>query len=325
MSAPGPLAELYAEVTRGLSTFQPKHIQSKSFEGIEPGIVPPAGDPNRDEYLAMQQLTRHALGVLIWLSNCYPQAGPPTNLLCENMASPSPDTLKCVRHIVMHLNAYPTPSRWGGHGVGLEQPDELVPPFSAGKKANYFHWFSDGSVGAVRNSITGGVGMLAGGPIICLSQRQHLASPCSHSTELAAAGTGLNFVIAVNGFLQETSVRLGKPTPFYLDSKSLIDVIRRDASVKRSVWAVRRTRCLHEGVQLDEIRPLHIRESDMVADPDTKCLVVRVWARHMHYKLNMPGDPPNAHATAAAASSGVDTSATGARLAIDAAEDDDLE
>ena len=38
---------------------------------------------------------------------------------------------------------------------------------------------------------------------------------------------------------------------------------------------------------------MHIDEYDMVADSFTKYIKSSVWSRHMHYILNLPGDPPD--------------------------------
>ena len=51
-------------------------------------------------------------------------------------------------------------------------------------------------------------------------------------------------------------------------------------------------------VRLNEIEPIHVEESDMIADPFTKYLPYAPWARHRHYYLNLPGDPPNSHVSA---------------------------
>ena len=48
----------------------------------------------------------------------------------------------------------------------------------------------------------------------------------------------------------------------------------------------RRIEVLHDAVQLGEIAPEHLSESDMVADPCTKYLPLAVWARHTHYHVN---------------------------------------
>ena len=41
--------------------------------------------------------------------------------------------------------------------------------------------------------------------------------------------------------------------------------------------------------------PVHIDESDMVADSFTKYIKHDKWVRHIHYVLNLPGDPPGSH------------------------------
>ena len=40
------------------------------------------------------------------------------------------------------------------------------------------------------------------------------------------------------------------------------------------------------------IKPIHISERDMVADPMTKYLKQAVWWRHIHYLLNKMGKAP---------------------------------
>ena len=128
--------------------------------------------------------------------------------------------------------------------------------------------------------------MLAGAPIITRSTRQHLKGPDSHSVEVVAAGTNLTDVVTANGTLQELHIRQGKPTPFYLDSKTTMFVAVKDTGVKKSVWLTRRVDVLREGVDMGEINPIHISERDMLADPFTKYLPHAVWHRHMGYLVN---------------------------------------
>ena len=109
---------------------------------------------------------------------------------------------------------------------------------------------------------------------------------------MVSAGTNLNVLVPTNGLLQELRIRLGKPTPFYLDSATTVFVAGDDKAVKKSVWLVRRAAVLHDGVRLMEILCKHISERDMLADPFTKYLVYRVWQRHMHYLHNLPWPMP---------------------------------
>jgi hypothetical protein len=285
MSAPDTLALLARDLLDSSVTITPRHIMTDDFFDIPAGVVPERGDPSRTEVLSRMALTRHALGVSIWLSNAYGKLVTPCNALCSNMAFPHERTLKGIRHSIMHLIKYPDPVRFGGWPCdGLEQPSELIPPFTPGRKAMYFHYFSDANLSA--RSITGGVAMLAGGAIAIVSQRQHLASPDSHTSEVVAGGNNTSVCVGINGVLQELRVRLGQPTPFYLDSKTTVFVATNDTAVKKSVWLIRRVAVLTDAVKHRQIRPLHISERDMVADPMTKYLTFAVWNRHMGYMLN---------------------------------------
>ena len=134
--------------------------------------------------------------------------------------------------------------------------------------------------------------MLARGCVLALSQRQHLSSPCSHSSEVVSAGTNFSLAVPVIGVTQELRVQQGKPVPFYLDSKTTVFVASSDSAVKKSVWLIRRVAVIEEGVTNGYIQPVHITERDMAADPFTKYLTHGVWARHMHFVLNKAGPVP---------------------------------
>ena len=166
-------------------------------------------------------------------------------------------------------------------------------PYTKGSKAGYYHYFSDSNLDF--KSVSGGSGYLAGGEIQGISSRQHLAAPDAYAAEVVAAGTNLHHVVPVNGLLQELGIRVGLPTPFYLDNISTLFVSSSDTAVKKSVWLLRRALVIQEGVNLGEILPIHISEKDMVADILTKYLPFAVWRRHMHYRCNLPGDPDNTH------------------------------
>ena len=81
----------------------------------------------------------------------------------------------------------------------------------------------------------------------------------------------------------------------YLDSASTVFVASSDSAPKKSVWLTRRNKVITETVELGECKPIHIDEVDMVADSNTKYIRPDKWARHMHYILNMPGDPDECH------------------------------
>ena len=120
-------------------------------------------------------------------------------------------------------------------------------------------------------------------------------APDAHTSEIVAGGTNVHAIIPVNGVMQELHIRQGRATKVYFDSKSTVFCSTSDAAPKKSVWLGRRIEVITETVQHGEIEPEHIAESDMVADSCTKYVKNGVWARHMHYVLNLPGDPPECH------------------------------
>ena len=152
----------------------------------------------------------------------------------------------------------------------------------------HFHWFNDANLHENR-SVSGAVGMLGGGAIVTVSQRQHLSSPDSHTSEVVSAGTGYTIMCPIAGVLQELRIHLGLPVPFYLDSKSAVCVATSDTAVRKSAWLLRRVAVLEDGVKHGEITPLHINDTHMAADILTKYLPYPTWIRHTGYMINLPG------------------------------------
>ena len=296
LSMPNLLNELVEEISKGVLSFTPKHVMSETIFKLETRAPPPVGDPERDDYVVKQRLCRRIVAAMLYLSNGYPKLRTPTVVMAGTMHEPDADEMmKHIRCALLHVHGTPDGIRYGGDNLtpGLEQPDNILYPFTTGVKAAYLEYFSDASL--EHKGITGGVAMLGGGSIFEVCQRQHLAAAFSHSGEITAAGSNMHHLMPINGVLQCIHVRLGKATPFWLDSVSTVFSTMGDGSVKKSAWLLRRIDCLHDAVEHDEIYPLYISERDMVADPFTKYLKLQVWARHMWYVLNMKGDPPNAY------------------------------
>ena len=214
MSAPDSLAALHKLLFDGSNmTVTPKHIMTEAFEDVQLGTLPTADDPDRDSILRRMEVTRRGLGMGIYISNAYSHFVPPINLLCAVMAVPQEDALKFLRYSTAHLVAHPRCNTYGGWGVfGLEASASRPKPFTNGTKDMAYHKFSD-AANKLR-SVTGGVGMLAGGPIQASLQRQHLKAPCSHTAEVVAGGNNANALVACNGVLQEAHIRLGVAPPF---------------------------------------------------------------------------------------------------------------
>ena len=134
--------------------------------------------------------------------------------------------------------------------------------------------------------------MLAGGALLTISSRQHLATSCMHSNELLAAGTIVHKIVPLRGLLTELRIPQEHPTPTYIDSASTVFVAQSRAAVKKSAWMRRRAEVLTQAYDLGEISPIKIEEYNNFADPQTKYLTFKVWTRHLHYTHNMSGEPP---------------------------------
>ena len=255
------------------------------------GEAPAAGDPRLTAYLEMQSETRSLLGLLLWVSLAYPQICYQVNRACGFMSNPSHEVNAYAKHIAMHLYQYPTPVTWGG-ASNLELSQPTVPPFTDGAKEYGLHFAADASPDDAARGITGGVGMLNGGTILNVSSRQHLATPDMHANEVLAAGTIMHKVVPLRGFLTEARIPQEHGTPLYIDSASTVFVAQSRGAVKKSAWIRRRSEVLTEAFDMGECDPKKIEEFNNFSDPQTKYLVYRVWARHLHYTHNLPGDPP---------------------------------
>ena len=254
------------------------------------GDPPAQGDPRLPSYKEMQAETRSLLGLLLWVSLAYPQISYHVNRACGFMSNPSHSVNSYAKQIALHLFQYPVPVKWGGSS-DLELSSPSPAPYS-GKKEYGLHFAADASPGDETRGITGGVGMLAGGAIVTISARQHLATSCMHSNELLAAGTIVHKIVPIRGLLTELRIPQELPTPLYLDSASTVFVAQSRAAVKKSAWMRRRAEVLTQAYDLGEIMPIKIEEYNNFADPQTKYLTYKVWARHLHYTHNLSGEPP---------------------------------
>ena len=196
------------------------------------------------------------------------------------MAMPSEKTHKFVSLMVQHLLAFGTGTTYGPcESFGLERDPNVDIKNPRDSRLKFLHYYSDAST--THPSVTGGVGMLAHGPVQTISQRQHLSAPCAHTAEVVAAGTNYSYLVPTMGVLQELSIQRGASVPFYLDSLSTVFVCTSDTAIKKSAWLIRRVAVLEDGVKEGEIEPIHISEKIMLADPFTKYLTQAVWVEHM--------------------------------------------
>jgi hypothetical protein len=134
--------------------------------------------------------------------------------------------------------------------------------------------------------------MLAGVCLESLAQRQHLAAPDVHTSEMVSAGTAAQRLIMHRNTLQELHIPQVPPSPLYVDSLSSVFVANDEASVKKSVWMIRRAIVVQEAVALKEIAVIKIDEENNLADLMTKYVKYDKWRRMMTILLNAPTPAP---------------------------------
>ena len=190
LTAPAFIDKMVATFIKGDVAASPKHAMPGSIMHLGPGVTPPTGSPEHGEFLAMQQQCRSLLGDLLWLSRVYPQVTAATNLCCAFMSNPSWEVYKVAKHILLHLHQYRDGTTFGGPGItDLEQLPDAVLAAPAAPVLHTLHLFADASLDT--RSVTGAVLMLARGVLLGVCQRQHLASPDVHTSEVSAASTAI--------------------------------------------------------------------------------------------------------------------------------------
>ena len=117
-------------------------------------------------------------------------------------------------------------------------------------------------------------------------------STCSRSDVALGEVARALVDVPARGLLQEARVPQERATPIWIDSASTIFVATNRSAPKKSTWVRRKTEELNECYEQGESDPQKIDECDNFADPQTKYLVGKVWARHLHYTHNLEGEPP---------------------------------
>ena len=296
LSAPHVLEALARRHLRGSNIITPKHISPSNLPKLGMAEVPPRDSPDYEPFIEMQDEARNLIGSFIWLQQVYAQCAQPANYLAGAMASPTYGHYSAARHMLMHLLHAPTPLTVGHETITSllsrahpSAPHELDVDDGCLKiiaDANLATPESGMPMVAANKSFTGAAIMLAGCVVDPISQRQHLASPDAHTSEVVAAGTAVHRAVPIRELLHEALVLQTHPMGLFLDSISTIHVANDEAAAKESVWMIRRAVVIQEAVELEVVRAIKIPESDNAADPLTKYLKHSTWARHMMYLLN---------------------------------------
>ena len=272
---------------RDSSIITPRHIMTPSLMDLELGEVPPEGHPDRASMLAMQAEGASLLGLMIWITERYPQGLFVTRWVGRKSHSMSWDGYRFLKFALMHLLAHPYATHWGGEKCrSLELSSPIKQPHSDEGQEWGMYAMADANVGHPK-SMTGVVVMLAGGQVDSVCQSQQCVAGESHTTEVVAGGTALNRIIPARGTLQEMHCPQERATPCYFDSATTIFVSNDDAAVKRALWLRRRVAVLRAGVEDQEFEPMKIPEADNAPDMFTKYLAYPVWHKHATFINNM--------------------------------------
>jgi hypothetical protein len=266
----------------------PKHVTTPSLMDITIGDVPPEGHPDRPSYLAMQSDGASLLGLMIWISENYTQALFLTRWVGRTAHCLSPEGVKFLKYALMHLVAHPYATHWGGTACrSLELSTPIKQPYSNEDQEWGLYFKYDANLSTSAKSMTGIVGMLAGGAIDNICQSQQCKAGETHTTEVVAGGTALTRIITARGLLQEMHYPQVRPTPTFTDSATSIFVANDDSALKRALWVIRRVKVLRDGVDDGEFEPIKIPEEDNASDVYTKYLVFQKWKRHSDFINNM--------------------------------------
>ena len=285
---PAVLVQAKRRFLKGDIMIAPKHVTTPSIMDIAIGEVPPEGHPDRPGYLAMQSEGSSLLGLMIWLTENYTQALFLTRWVGRTAHCLSPEGVKFLKYALMHLVAHPYATHWGGTTCrSLELSTPIKQPYSSEDQEWGLYFKYDANLSTSAKSMTGVVGMLAGGAIDNICQSQQCKAGETHTTEVVAGGTALNRIITARGLLQEMHYPSDRPTPTFTDSATSIFVANDDGALKRALWLRRRVLVLRDGVDEGEFEPIKIPEEDNAADVYTKYLVFQKWKRHTDFINNM--------------------------------------
>jgi hypothetical protein len=92
----------------------PKHIMGPGIMDLTVGEIPPEGHPDRPAYLIMQAEGASLLGLMIWITDKYPQGLFITRRIGQYAHCLSSECVRWLKYGLMHLIANPYAAHYGG-------------------------------------------------------------------------------------------------------------------------------------------------------------------------------------------------------------------
>ena len=146
-----------------------------------------------------------------------------------------------------------------------------------------FHMYSDSGWAANvdnRRSTCGHVVYMGNGPISWQSKLQTVVATSSMEAEYMGAYYAVQDCCWIKGVMNELGFNSNDPTPFYLDSKSAIDLAKNPIYHKRSKHIHIKYHWLRQKVEDKTVTLNHIKTDKMIADIFTKPLAYAEFAKY---------------------------------------------
>ena len=123
-----------------------------------------------------------------------------------------------------------------------------------------------------RNSVSGGLILLYGCPVVWWSRRQHCISLSSAEAEYYAASVAGRETLYMRDLLDSLGCGTCEPTPLLLDSKSAIDLAFDPVAFKKTKHVLRHAFWLRDVVARRLLLPTFVPTAGQLADVLTKAL-----------------------------------------------------
>ena len=256
---------------------KPKLPYSKDINAITPAEIPTPDTLAATELEADVSWMREACGSLIHIGKVRKDALPAVNMLSRYAHRPDKTAKRCVKHVIWYLLntaglgltfGYSATTKWDDLTWHTAPPRDDI--FDTMAQIMPYWINCDGALRADDRSLSGIVHMFAGATILGLSFRQHSTALVIHDSESFTASTAVAQAIPFRGILTELGIFQEVPTPVVVDSRSTLLVARSKASMKKSIYIMRRVLFMQECIEDGEVECYSCKGKVNLADSFTK-------------------------------------------------------
>ena len=277
-SARSQIKELKAAHFGGTVLTNPGTPFAEDLDKYEPAAMP--SETDKVAWAKRQALiheVRCKMGVCCWVSEVRTDVKQVVSVL-NAMAHLADEfvlgaTNRVCHYLIATMDEGPT---FGGCDEAALSRPPVKPPLGAQGMQKEFGYFvySDGNLwskGAGKGrSRLGGLHFYAGADVLAMSRHQHsVALTILDSEGMSATSNGAT-AVPLRMVLRALRVPIDVATPIYVDNESAVAVALDDASMKRSLYLIRRIWFLQELVDNGEVMPVSCEGQYNLADQLTK-------------------------------------------------------